>query len=69
MASRISELLVALGESMTLQRVYARSPDELMDAFGLDAKEQEAMKAGDLSKIRSAANLGEVAFIIAKHVK
>lgn len=69
MSNRISELLIALGESMTLQRVYARDPDALMDAFGLDAKEQDAMRTGDASKIKSAANIGEVAFVIVKHTK
>ncbi|HVV33943.1 MAG TPA: hypothetical protein VHC73_12010, partial [Vitreimonas sp.] len=69
MSNRISELLIALGESMTLQRVYARDPDALMDAFGLDAKEQDAMRTGDAAKIKGAANVGDVAFIIVKHTK
>lgn len=69
MANRVSEMLVALGESMTLQRVFARKPDEIMDAFGLDTREQAAVKSGDPTKVKEIAGEGSVAFIVLKHSK
>ena len=69
MTNQVSELLVALGESSALQRVYRRNADEIMGAFGLDPDQREAMKTGDSAKIGSAANIGDAAFIIVKHTK
>jgi hypothetical protein len=67
MANSVTQLLIALGESMTLQRVYARNPDEVMQAFGLDDKEQAAMRSGDPKKVKDAANGdASVSFIIIK---
>lgn len=56
MANRVSELLIALGESRGLQRAFARNPDDVMRAFGLDAKEQAALRSGDLDKVKQLAN-------------
>src|SRR5262249_38985363 len=42
MTGQVSELLIALGESSSLKRVYDRNPSEIMSAFGLDAGAQEA---------------------------
>jgi monoamine oxidase len=66
MTAQVSELLIALGESAALRRVYERSPGEIMNAFGLDADAQDAVRSNDLARVKSAAGLHEAAFIVVK---
>lgn len=66
MSGQVSELLIALGESSALKRVYDRCPAQIMSAFGLDADAQEAVRSNDLASVKLAAGLEEAAFIIVK---
>lgn len=66
MSGQVSELLIALGESSALKRAYDRDPGGVMNAFGLSADAQVALRSNDLSLVKSAAGVRECAFIIAK---
>jgi hypothetical protein len=66
MTGQVSELLIALGESTALKRVYDRNPSELMSAFGLDADAQDAVQSNELAKVKFAAGLDDAKFIVVK---
>lgn len=51
MQNRLMELLVALGENLTLQRAYARDREGIMTAFGLDDDQKTSLRSGNLDAV------------------
>lgn len=55
MKNKLLELVIALSESLPLQRAYANDDDAIMKAFGLNEREIAALKSNDPETVRSAA--------------
>jgi lysine 2-monooxygenase len=60
MSKAMDELLVALSESLGLQRAYVRDPESIMKAFNLSKEEAAALTAGDIKEVKKVAG-GHVA--------
>jgi len=53
-------LLKDLGKDAKLADTYAKDPDAVLSEYDLTADEVNALKAGDLDKVRAASGLEEL---------
>ena len=54
--SNIVKLLSDLGCNAELQSEYQTNAEQVMDQFGLSEEEKDAMRCGDVDKVKSLTN-------------
>lgn len=58
--SELVRLLKDLGQDARLAEAYEKDPDAVLKQYDLSDAEVEALKSGDLDKIREVSGLDEV---------
>ena len=58
--SELVRLLKDLGQDAKLAEAYEKDPDAVLKQYDLSDAEVEALKSGDLDKIREVSGLDEV---------
>jgi hypothetical protein len=58
--SDLVRLLKDLGQDAKLAEAYENDPDSVLEKYDLSKEEVEALKAGDLDKLREASGLDEL---------
>jgi monoamine oxidase len=66
MATPLAELIVALSDSLELQRAYGRDQESIMEAFGLSETEKAALRTGDKKAIEALAGVGPTTVVVSK---
>lgn len=65
--SDIVDLLKQLGQDSNLADEFARDPDQVLSRYDLSEEERDALRAGDVDKIKAITGLQDVR-MTAKHI-
>jgi hypothetical protein len=55
--SNLANLLKQLGEDASLEESYRKDPEAVMDRFKLGEEEREALRSGDIEKLKRMTGL------------
>ena len=58
--SKLVELLKQLGSDVELAKAYQENPEAVMKEAGLSEEEMEALKSGDIERLKEVTGLKEL---------